>query len=89
MTKKQTDEIRKPAEIANETIDTTYTPEIGGFPGEERGRFYRLIKKQVTLRLDADLLDWFRSLVGKYQTRINASLREYTETRGKAGGSLR
>ena len=33
-------------------------------------------KKTVTMRLDADLLDWFRSYPG-YQTRINAILRAY------------
>jgi uncharacterized protein (DUF4415 family) len=33
-------------------------------------------KKTVTMRMDADLLDWFRSNPG-YQTRINAILRAY------------
>lgn len=33
-------------------------------------------KRIVTMRLDADLLDWFRSAPG-YQTRINAILRAY------------
>jgi uncharacterized protein (DUF4415 family) len=33
-------------------------------------------KKTVTMRLDADLLDWFRRNSG-YQTRINAILRAY------------
>jgi len=33
-------------------------------------------KKVVTIRLDADLLDWLRQQPG-YQTRINAILRSY------------
>jgi uncharacterized protein (DUF4415 family) len=33
-------------------------------------------KKVVTMRLDADLLEWFRRQRG-YQTRINAILRAY------------
>ena len=33
-------------------------------------------KKTVTMRLDADLLDWFRANP-RYQTRINAILRAY------------
>ncbi len=33
-------------------------------------------KKTVTMRLDADLLEWFRGTQG-YQTRINAILRAY------------
>lgn len=35
-------------------------------------------KKVVTMRLDADLLEWFRQENG-YQTRINAILRAYYE----------
>ena len=35
-------------------------------------------KQVVTMRLDADLLEWFRRESG-YQTRINAILRAYKE----------
>jgi uncharacterized protein (DUF4415 family) len=38
-------------------------------------------KKTVTMRLDADLLDWFRRNPG-YQTRINAILRAYMDAQG-------
>ncbi len=34
-------------------------------------------KQQVTLRLDADLLAFFRGTGKRYQSRINAVLREY------------
>ena len=41
-----------------------------------RGKFYRPVKKSVSLRIDADVLNWFK-LQGKgYQTRINQTLRE-------------
>ncbi|MFL6646751.1 MAG: BrnA antitoxin family protein, partial [Sulfurifustaceae bacterium] len=36
-------------------------------------------KEQVTLRLDADVLKWFRSRGRGYQTQINALLRAYME----------
>jgi len=36
------------------------------------------VKQTITLRLDADLLDWLRKQKG-YQTRINAVLRTYME----------
>ncbi len=36
-------------------------------------------KKQVTLRVDADVLAWFRAQGRGYQTRINALLRAYME----------
>lgn len=34
-------------------------------------------KAQLTLRLDRDVLDWFRSQGKGYQTKINALLRAY------------
>jgi uncharacterized protein (DUF4415 family) len=41
-------------------------------------------KKPVTLRLDADVLDWFKSLGKGYQTRINAVLGCYKRTTEKS-----
>jgi uncharacterized protein (DUF4415 family) len=43
-------------------------------------------KEAISIRLDKDLLEWFRSLGRGYQTRINAVLRAYMEARRKAGG---
>ena len=34
-------------------------------------------KKTVTIRLDQDVIDWFRAQGKGYQTRINALLRAY------------
>lgn len=34
-------------------------------------------KRQITLRLDADVVDFFRDTGKRYQTRINSVLREY------------
>jgi uncharacterized protein (DUF4415 family) len=34
-------------------------------------------KQQITLRLDADLIAFFRATGRRYQSRINAALREY------------
>jgi uncharacterized protein (DUF4415 family) len=36
-------------------------------------------KQQTTLRIDADVLGWFRAQGKGYQTRINAILRRYFE----------
>ena len=43
-------------------------------------------KKRITIRLDDEVLDWFRQQVneaggGNYQTMINSALREYTQER--------
>jgi len=39
------------------------------------GRFYRPVKQLVSIRMDADLLAWFRARGRKYQTYMNEVLR--------------
>jgi uncharacterized protein (DUF4415 family) len=41
----------------------------------ERGRFYRPVKRQITARVDADVLEWLKAQGKGYQSRINAILR--------------
>jgi uncharacterized protein (DUF4415 family) len=40
-------------------------------------------KQQLTLRLDADVIDWFKAHGAGYQTRMNAVLRSYVEAHRK------
>jgi uncharacterized protein (DUF4415 family) len=40
-------------------------------------------KESVTLRVDQDVLDWFRKQGKGYQTRMNAVLRAYKEAHQK------
>lgn len=42
-------------------------------------------KKMISLRIDADVLDFFRRQGKGYQTRMNAVLRAYKEAQDKAG----
>ena len=48
-------------------------------------------KRAISLRVDEDVLDWFRSMGPRYQTRMNAVLRAYMKTtlarRKKAGSA--
>jgi len=44
------------------------------------------VKRPVTLRLDADLVEWFKSFGKGYQTRINAVLQSYKKAREKRCG---
>jgi uncharacterized protein (DUF4415 family) len=61
----------------NEKIDFTDIPETLQFDYLEVGKFYRPIKKPISLRVDADVLAWFQLLGPKYQTRMNQALRYY------------
>jgi uncharacterized protein (DUF4415 family) len=43
------------------------------------------VKKQLTIRLDADVLEWLKGHGRGYQTRINRILRVAMEGRARAG----
>jgi uncharacterized protein (DUF4415 family) len=63
-------------------IDTTDTPSTLDWSKAVGGRLYKPIKKPLTIRLDADVLDWLKRQGKGYQTRINALLRSAMETGG-------
>jgi uncharacterized protein (DUF4415 family) len=70
------------AALPDDQIDTSDIPEITDWSNAQRGLFYkyRVIKKQVTLRLDAGIIAWFKAQSDDgrgYQTRINEALREH------------
>jgi len=43
-------------------------------------------KKLISLRLDPDIVEWFKATGPGYQTRMNAALRAYVTARRKAAG---
>lgn len=63
--------------LPDEDIDTSDIPEGTDWSDAVRGKFYRPVKKAISLRVDADVIAWFRSQGGRYQSRTNAALREY------------
>lgn len=79
-TKKQKIEIKKLASMPDEEVDTSDIQETTDWSKAVVGKYYRPVKKQVTLRLDADMLEWFKTQGDKYQTRINQVLRRYMES---------
>ena len=86
LTRKQRAELKSLAAMPDSAIDTSDAPEVRDWSGAERGLFYRPVKQQLTLRLDADVVAWFKAHAksGKgYQTRINKALREYVEEKRK------
>jgi uncharacterized protein (DUF4415 family) len=42
-------------------------------------KMYRPLKKPITVRIDADVLAWFKKDGSRYQTRINSALRQFME----------
>ena len=90
LTREQMEELKALASLPDEAIDTSDAPELSDWSGAKRGLFYRPVKQQLTLRLDADVVAWFKNHTTSdegYQTRINRALREYVQ--GQARRSRR
>jgi uncharacterized protein (DUF4415 family) len=68
------------AALPEDQIQTEDLPEVRDWSDAKRGVFYRPIEEEITLHLDADIIDWFKNhhLENEgYQTSINRALREY------------
>jgi len=65
--------------LQDEDLDYTEIPEAD----EDFWRHAKVVlpvpKKLVSIRLDADVLEWFKAQGKGYQSRINAVLRAYKE----------
>ena len=90
LTKAQKAELDALKAAPDADIDCREIPELAdSFWGNAtRNPYYRPIKQQLTLRLDADVVAWFRRRTkGRgYQTGINRALREHIERhKDKAG----
>ena len=81
-TSEQIERLKTVANLPDDRIDFSDIPDSTEkeLAKAVRGAFYRPIKAQTTLRIDSDVLDWFKRNApnGKgYQTDINRVLREY------------
>ncbi len=80
LTKEQKADLAALEAVPDDRIDTSELPELTNWNEARRGLFYRPVKQQITLRLDADVVDWFkRNAPGGrgYQTEINRALRQH------------
>ena len=79
LTIKEKTELEFLSQMDDDKINVREIPEMLDWSGAQRGMFYKPVKQQITLRLDADIIDWFRAqMQGKrgYQTEINRALRD-------------
>lgn len=78
MSKPSKTDFKRLGKLNDEDIDTSDIPELGDdfFKNAE---LHVPAKQAVTIRLDADVLEWFKSQGAGYQTRINQLLRQYMQ----------
>ena len=72
--------LRAVAAMPEDQIDTSDpdAPEVLDWSNAVVGRFYRPTKRLLTLRLDEDVIEWFKRQAGArggYQTAMNRILR--------------
>jgi uncharacterized protein (DUF4415 family) len=79
--------------VTERQIRATSPPELADLPGDfwaDASVVEPAVKQPISLRVDADVLDWFKSQGPRYQSRINAVLRSYMvqrrqDTKRRAG----
>ncbi len=81
--KKLEEELESLAKMPDEEIDFSDIPAVTDWSKAVVGRFYRPVKETVTIRLDADVLDWLKQGGKGYQTRVNKILRAVMEQQRK------
>jgi uncharacterized protein (DUF4415 family) len=63
--------------VPDDQLDLSDMPEITDWSNAVRhNQFYRPVKQQTSIRLDADVLAWFKAQGKGYQTRMNEILRD-------------
>jgi uncharacterized protein (DUF4415 family) len=77
------------AALPDSEIDFSDAPELSAEQWKKgiRGGFYRPVKRQITARVDADVLEWLKSQGKGYQSRINAILRREMVTALRAAAA--
>ena len=78
LTEAQRSRLAELAARPDSEIDTSDIPEWTDemWKTAVRGRFYRPVKQQLTVRLDSDVLAWLKGQGKGYQTRLNDILRK-------------
>ena len=74
--------------MSDREIEETSPPELSHLPDD----FWRdaavvepVAKQPISLRVDADVLNWFKTQGPRYQSRMNAVLRSYMTQRRQGG----
>ena len=81
--KRTKSDLKRIDQMTDEDIDYSDIPEVDAAFFASARIVVPPGKKQVTIRLDSDVLAWLKEQGRGYQTRINAILRAYYEAHAK------
>ena len=78
---RQIKDLERLAALPDDQVDTVDIPEAPkeNWAYARRPNLYKAVKQPVTIRLDADVVSWFKehASAGGYQTEINRVLRRH------------
>jgi uncharacterized protein (DUF4415 family) len=83
LTARERRELETLAKRGGASIDYSDAPSATGKENVLVGHFYRPVKKLVSLRIDADVLNWYKAQGDGYQTRIKNTLRREAGLAGR------
>jgi uncharacterized protein (DUF4415 family) len=83
MKKKFHSDLQRLRQMQDEEIDYSDIPALDDDFFERAVIVLPKPKASICIRLDQEVLDWFKAQGKGYQTRINALLRAYMEAHGK------
>ena len=72
--------IKKLKNLREDKIDYSDIPKTDSGFWEDAQVIYSPVKKPVSIRLDEDVIDWFKSFGRGYQTKINEVLKLYMQS---------
>ena len=70
--------------MSDSEVRDSSPPELSGLPSDfwDSAELVEPVRKRaISLRVDEDVLDWFRQHGPRYQSRMNAVLRSYMKSR--------
>lgn len=79
-------DLRRLRRQSERQIASTSPPELADLPAdfwEEAEVVWPVAKEAISLRVDRDVLEWFRAQGPRYQSRMNAVLRTYMTQSGR------
>lgn len=82
LTDEQREEIAALNELPDDSIDTNDPSETIDWSMARRDVFFRPLKQQIALRLDADVVAWFKNNASDgrgYQSETNRALRRHVQ----------
>ena len=77
LTDKQKAELLAIRNLPDDRIDTSDSPEILDWSNAVRGAAYQPVKREITVKLDEYIIDWFKDNAEDWQETINHALLEH------------